>query len=99
MVRQYDLDWAHFLPILHLCACLISFVGLVLPRLQHVGILFTFILLADLPISLPAYFLGWEYSTLAVVWVFVAGTLWWYVLGRTAEALFIRFVRRDEPAA
>jgi hypothetical protein len=55
------------------------------------GILFSFILLVDLPISIPAYALGWRYSAIAVVWVFVAGTLWWYLLGKGVEALFLKF--------
>jgi hypothetical protein len=76
-----------------------SYVGLLLPSLQHFGILFTFILLADFPISLLAYFLGWKYPALAVIWIFVAGTFWWYLLGRGAEALFIRFIRRNQPHA
>ncbi len=89
--------WVYLLPLLHLCACLTSYVGLLVPSLQHLGILFTFVQLADLPISLPAYFLGWKYSTLAVIWIFVAGTLWWYLLGRGVQALLVRFVRRKEP--
>src|SRR5258708_12978409 len=68
--------WVYLLPLLHLCACLTSYVGLLEPSLQHLGILFTFVQLADLPISLPAYFLGWKYSTLAVIWIFVAGNPW-----------------------
>jgi len=91
--------WLYLLPSLHLCACLTSYVGLLVPRLQHLGILFTFVLLADLPISLPAYFLGWKYSTLAAIWIFVAGTFWWYLLSRGAEALLNRFLRRDQPSA
>jgi hypothetical protein len=98
-VRRYQLRWFHFLPILHLCACLISYVGLLLPSLQHIGILFTFVLLADFPISLPAYFLGWKYPVLAAMWVFVAGTFWWYLLGRGAEGLFIRFIRQNQTRA
>jgi hypothetical protein len=87
LIRKYPLRWVHFLPILHLCACLISYVGLLLPSLQNLLILFTFVLLADLPISLPTYFLGWKYPALAVIWIFVAGTFWWYFLGRGAEFL------------
>jgi hypothetical protein len=87
--------WVYLLPSLHLSACLTSYLGLLLPSLQHLGILFTFVLLADLPISLPGYFLGWKYSALAVIWIYVAGTLWWYLLSRGAEALFVRFVPRN----
>jgi hypothetical protein len=97
--RRYQLRWFHLLPTIHLCACFISYVGLVLPSPQYLGILFTFILLADVPISLPAYILGWKYSALAVIWIFVAGTFWWYLLGRGADALFTRFIRRNQPIA
>ncbi|SRR6266852_2284202 len=87
--------WLYLLPTLHLCACLASYIGLVIPSLQYIGILFTFILVADLPISAPVYFLAWKYGVLAVVWIFVAGTFWWYLLSRGVEALVIRFFRRD----
>ncbi len=87
----------YLLPTLHLCACLISFIGLVIPSLQYLGILFTFIQFADFPISLPAYILGWKYPALAVIWIFVAGTFWWYLLGRGVEALLNRFSRRGSP--
>src|ERR1700730_14439780 len=89
--------WIYFLPSLHLSACLISFVGILIPSLQYIGILFTFILAADLPISLPAYFLAWKYPAFGLIWVFVVGTAWWYLLGRCAGFLFIRFIRRNEP--
>jgi hypothetical protein len=84
------------LPSLHLFACLTSYVGLLIPSLQHLGILFPFVLLADLPISLLAYGLAWKYSALAVIWIFVAGTFWWYLLGRVVQAVFLRFTRRNE---
>jgi hypothetical protein len=87
--------WVYLLPTIHLCVCLVSFIGLVIPRLQYAGTLFTFILLADLPVSAPAYALSWKYGALAVIWIFVAGTFWWYLLSRGAEAMLNRFVRRD----
>ena len=59
------IKWVYLLPTLHFCACLVSYIGLVIPSLQHFGIVFTFILLADLPISVPAYALGWKFGTLA----------------------------------
>jgi hypothetical protein len=83
--------WVYLLPSLHLGVCLFAFVGFVIPGLQFLGILFTFIVFADLPISLPYYALGWKYGDLAVSWILVAGTLWWYVLGRAAIDLRERF--------
>jgi len=77
---------------------LLSFVGVVIPGLQYRGILFTFIVVADLPGSVPYYALAWKYGALAVTWIFLAGTLWWYVLGRGAIALVER-LRKDSRSA
>jgi len=90
--------WAYLLPSLHLGACLLSFTGVVIPGLQYLGILFTFILVADLPISVPYYALAWKHGALAVTWIFLGGTLWWYVLGRGANALLEK-LRRDSRSA
>jgi hypothetical protein len=49
------LRWFHSLPIFHLCGCFTGFIGYLIPSLHHWGILFTFILILDLPISLVAY--------------------------------------------
>jgi hypothetical protein len=89
--------WRYVFPSLHLLACSISYVGLLIPSLQCLGIVFTFVLLADLPVSLLAYALGWKYSALAVTWIFVAGTLWWYLLGRAVQAAFLGFAQRNDP--
>jgi hypothetical protein len=91
--------WVYLLPTVHLCACLVSFIGLIIPSLQYVGILFSFILLADFPISALTYALAWKYGALGVIWIFVAGTLWWYLLGRVAEAPPSKFLRRDSASA
>jgi len=85
--------WVYLLPSLHLGACLLTFIGFVIPSLQYLAILFTFIVLADLPISVPYYALAWKYGGLAVTWIFLAGTIWWYVLSRAADTLLERFRR------
>lgn len=95
--RQHG-GWVYLLPGLHLGACLLSFIGLVIPGLQFFGILFTFIAVADLPISVPYYVLAWKYGALAVTWIFLVGTLWWYVLGRGANALLEK-LRRNSPSS
>src|SRR5260370_28415817 len=82
--------WVYVLPIIHFCACLISYSGLVIPNLGNSGIIFTFILLIDLPVSVPSYALGWKYPTIAVVWVVVTGTFYWYLLSRGVEILIER---------
>ena len=86
--------WIYFLPIVHLLACVVGFVGLAVPLLQGVGIVFTIILLADFPISLLAYALAWRHGVLAAIWIVGAGTLWWYLLSVAGEALLSRFPRR-----
>jgi hypothetical protein len=91
--------WRYVLPSIHLLACVSSYVGLLIPRLQFFGILFPFVLLVDLPVSLLAYGLGCKYPALAVTWVFVAGTLWWYLLGRAVQAVFLWFARRNDTSA
>jgi hypothetical protein len=97
MVRDRRSRWVYLLPAVHLCACLVSFIGLAIPSLQYLGILFTFILLADLPVSALTYALGWKYNVLAAIWIFVAGTLWWYLVSRAGEVLFKRILRHNKP--
>jgi len=50
----------------------------------------------DLPISLIFYALVWKHSVFAAIWIFVAGTYWWYPLGRGAESL-IDSIRHRKP--
>jgi len=94
VIRQGIRRWVYVLPVLHLCACLVSMIGYVIPSLQHWGIAFTFILLLELPISAVAYALGWKYPAIATIWIFVAGTLWWYALSRGIELAFDKFIDR-----
>jgi hypothetical protein len=55
---------------------------------QYVGgIVWEFVMLADLPISLVAYFLARKNGLFSMIWIFVAGTLWWYFLSQ-------RFLKR-----
>jgi hypothetical protein len=87
----------YVLPSLHLLACAVSYIGLLIPGLQFLGILFPCVLLVDLPISIVTYLVGMVYPTLGLIWILGAGTAWWYLLGRGLEALLLRFTRRDEP--
>lgn len=59
--------WVLLVPVLHLTACLLSFIGLVLPIFQHFEILFTFVLVADISISLPSYPLAWKFPLLSAI--------------------------------
>jgi hypothetical protein len=88
-----SIRWVYFLPILHFCVCLIGlgFLAMASPF----AMLWTFILLADFPISITTYFLS-ETPWLAIAWVFVAGTLWWYLLSRIAIALYYRLSHRQK---
>jgi hypothetical protein len=51
--------WAYLLPALHLAACLTLPLGFLIPSISYIAIVWTFVMIADLPISLVAYFLGW----------------------------------------
>jgi hypothetical protein len=50
-------------------------------------------MIADLPISLVAYLLAWRYSLFAAIWIFIAGTTWWYFLSLQLQ----KTLRRSEP--
>ena len=75
---------AHILPGLHLSICLLSYVGIFL-KSPYLGMMFTYALIADLPVSLVAYLTGFTYPLFAVLWIMTVGTVWWYGLGRAAE--------------
>ena len=68
-----------------------SYIGYVVHSLQYLGIIFSVILLADLPISIVAYALAWKYPAAAALWILVAGTSWWYLLSRGADYLARRY--------
>ncbi len=70
--------------------------GYVVPGLQYLGIVWTYIMLVDFPISAVAFGLAWKYGALAATWTVVVGTLWWYLLSRGAEVVFDRFKDRRE---
>lgn len=91
--------WVLLVAVLHLTACLLSFIGLVLPIFQHLEILFTFVLVADIPISLPSYPLAWKFPLLSAIWTFVFGTLWWYLLSLRVQVLFEKYSRAKVPQA
>ena len=63
-------------------------VGYFAPNLSYLGRVWTYLVLLDLPISIVSIGLAWQHSALAVAWLVVVGTLWWYVLGRGAEFAF-----------
>jgi hypothetical protein len=88
--------WIYFLPILHLCACAASAIGLAFPRFEYFGAIWPFITLADLPISLVSFALVWKYSSLSILWILVVGTAWWYLLSLGLRSAFEHFADRSE---
>ncbi len=62
--------------------------GYVIPGLDFLGILFSLLTIADMPVSFVTVALAFSnHGALAGVWVIVAGTLWWYLLCLAAEFL------------
>jgi hypothetical protein len=98
LTRRAHPDWIYFLPILHFCACLMSTLRYFVPGLQYLSMMWDFVVRADVPVSLVAYALAPKFATLAAIWIVVAGTLWWYVLSRTAEFLLNKFTQRHSAA-
>ena len=80
------------LPTVHLCACLITCVAFLTPRLEFFGLVFDFVFEADYPISFMAWLFAWNNPSFILLQT-VLGTLWWYLLSRAAEALLVRFSR------
>jgi hypothetical protein len=79
--------WVYLLPAVHLCACSASRIGFVIPRLEYWGIAWTFIMVADFPVSIVAYMFAFRSGAFATAWILIVGTLWWYLLGRGIEFL------------
>jgi len=84
----------YLLPIIHLLVSLMSMIGMIALKVSFLGVVWGFIMLADLPISLVAYLVAWKYSWLAALWIIVVGTLWWYLLSRGVEFIFDMFKDR-----
>ena|ERR1700732_4774412 len=72
--------WTYFLPVIHICACAITMSGHIVPSLEFLGTGWTYIMIADFPISLVAVALAWGHGAVATAWIFVVGTVWWYLL-------------------
>ncbi len=83
--------WVYFPPLFHLSLCSLVVLGLTVPDLKSSVTTWNFLMLADLPISLVAFALAWNHSSLAAVWIAVAGTLWWYLLACGVDFVLARF--------
>jgi hypothetical protein len=95
--------WVYFLPTLHFSVCLVTMLGAAVrllgyaaPKLDSLGILWTYVMIADLPVSVPAYFLAYAYPLFAWTWILVAGTLWWYLLSRGVRFVLARVMDRSD---
>jgi len=86
------LPQVYWLPLIHFAVCIIAMSGLVVPRLQPLGILMMFVNIADFPISFVAFALSFHHDALAWIRMLIVGTLWWYMLGRAAQ--FLHSLRR-----
>jgi hypothetical protein len=87
-MKMMQLRWVYWPPLIHLAICLVAMLGYVIPSLQFLGILWSVVTIADFPVSLVTVGLAFSNNgVLAGIWAVVAGTLWWYLLCRTAEFL------------
>jgi len=77
--------WTYLPPIIHLSVCLLMMSRYVVPKLEFLGILATFIMVADFPVSLAVLALAWKHPEIAAAWILIVGTLWWFVLSRAIE--------------
>jgi hypothetical protein len=85
---QNAFRWIYVPPLVHLSVCLIAMLGYIVPSLQFLGILWSLVTIADIPVSMVTIALAFsEHGALAGIWATVAGTLWWYLLCRVAEFL------------
>jgi hypothetical protein len=73
--------------------------GYVAPKLDYLGIIWTFVMFADFPISLLSYVVAWRHEVIAQVWIVVAGTWWWYAISNLIIRLLIRYIgpAKQEP--
>ena len=89
--------WIHIVPLVHLLICLLAGSGYVLPSLRPLGILFSVLVLADLPVSVVFVFLAFgTHGAVAFAYLLVVGTLWWYLLCRIGEKMSATLKRKRE---
>jgi len=70
----------YVLPGVHLCICLVGFLGLLVPHLSNLAFALEALFVLDFPISVVAFILAWKHPVLTTIWFVVIGTLWWYLL-------------------
>jgi hypothetical protein len=80
--------WVYILPIIHFVVSATSLLLARIPGLNFMAFGWTFVMIVDLPISLVSYFAAWKYPGIAMAWLIVVGTIWWYLLSKIIEVLF-----------
>jgi hypothetical protein len=89
--------WVYFLSVLHFSVCVICLLILVLPPHPYfAAMVWEFILLVDLPLSAVAMGVGMVNGGIAVAWILVVGTLWWYLLSLGFALIYGHFKYRNE---
>jgi hypothetical protein len=79
----------HFLPFLHLCACLVIAFG-------NLNSGWDYLFYIDFPASILPFGLSWYYHH-PLIWFAIFGTLWWYFLSRVVEYVFNKLRVRNVP--
>ncbi len=87
--------WVYVLPALHLLVCAVLLFGSYVLGWSTAGLLWGFLVLLDLPASLPYYFAAWSHGTMAALWIIVVGTIWWYLVSRAIDRLMTRVWSKD----
>ncbi len=83
MLHSERFHWFYWPPLIHLAICLIALVGYAMPRFQFLGILWSLLTIADMPVSIVTAGLALsQHGVLACAWATLVGTLWWYLLSR-----------------
>jgi hypothetical protein len=81
--------WVYIGPLVHLLLCVTALSGYVFSPLAPLGILISFLDVIDFPISLIYMGVGMIPGPIAgfiaLMSLFCAGTLWWYLLCRVIE--------------
>jgi len=91
--RQSSFRPTYIPPLVHLAICAVALLAYVLPtQLQFLGILWVILNIIDFPVSVVALAAAWANGALAVAWIIVVGTLWWYFLS-TGIASVVRKLR------
>ena len=77
--------WVYALSTLHVTVAVGLLAGMYAFEWSQAGMLWTLLTLVDLPASVQYYVLAWKHDSIAVLWVLIACTVWWYAISRTIE--------------